>query len=59
MTKRQNLERKLGNAVRALKGGLYTAPQARAQERVQRWADRLLRSNRPLPRICVWARRSS
>lgn len=54
MTKRQNLERKLGNAVRALKGGLYTAPQARAQQRVRRWADRLLRSNRPLPRITVW-----
>jgi hypothetical protein len=54
MTKLQNYERKFGNAVRALRGGVYSVPQPHAVRRVKLWEMRLKRAKHPLPTVTVW-----
>lgn len=38
MTKRQKAQHKLGNAVRAYRGALYTSPQRMAKSRIEKWS---------------------
>jgi len=50
------MERKYGNAVRALAGGRHALPQPAALARVQHWKDRLEAAGHTLPQIIVFTK---
>lgn len=51
MTAKQRREHKFGNAIRAWKGGMYSAPQKMAESRVKLWAFRIKALGQSLPKV--------